>query len=158
MCQPNPSTMIYPVVVVEIEGIKCPNNSYVSSNLMSLTKNTRLRQEIKQFKMSTEVSCVDRPVLLTLPNPHYREVISNNPQLQGVEMNDVNQKPMLWSWVQATIHGWRQLHQLNSEMTENQWQKKQNSGGQSCRWSRSGTESPVFDVDKECTRRLRDTL
>ena len=49
----------------------------------------------KNFTMSSEVNCVDRPVLLTLPNPRYREVIANNSHLDGVEMDDVDQKPML---------------------------------------------------------------
>ena len=127
MCQPNQSSVIYPVVVIEVEGIKCralldtgSGNSYVSSTLMNLTKKKPARQEIKTiemmlhtttkkidvynvqitnvnktFQMSSEVSCVDRPVLLTLPNPRYREVIANNPHLEGVEMDDVDSKPML---------------------------------------------------------------
>ena len=127
MCQPNQSSVIYPVVVIEVEGIKCralldtgSGNSYVSSTLMNLAKKKPVRQEIKTiemmlhtttkkidvynvqitnvnktFQMSSEVSCVDRPVLLTLPNPRYREVIANNPHLEGVEMDDVDSKPML---------------------------------------------------------------
>ncbi len=127
MCQPNQSSVIYPVVVIEVEGIKCralldtgSGNSYVSSTLMNLTKKKPARQEIKTiemmlhtttkkidvynvqitnvnktFQMSSEVSCVDRPVLLTLPNPRYIEVIANNPHLEGVEMDDVDSKPML---------------------------------------------------------------
>ena len=127
MCQPNQSSVIYPVVVIEVEGIKCralldtgSGNSYVSSTLMNLTKKKPARQEIKTiemmlhtttkkidvynvqitnvnktFQMSSEVSCVDRPVLLTLPNPRYREVTANNPHLEGVEMDDVDSKPML---------------------------------------------------------------
>ena len=95
--KPNQSSVIYPVVVVEVEGIKCralldtgSGNSYVSL-LMNLTKKKPARQEIKTiemmlhtttkkidvynvqitdvnktFQMSSEVSCVDRPVLLTL--------------------------------------------------------------------------------------------
>ena len=127
MCQPNLSNVIYPVVVVEVEGVKCralldtgSGNSYASSTLMNLTQKKPVRQEIKtiemmlhtttkkidvynveitdinkNFNMSSEVNCVDRPVLPTLPNPRYREVIANNPHLDGVEMNDIDQKPML---------------------------------------------------------------
>ena len=35
----------------------------------------------KNFSMSSEVNCVDRPVLLTLQNPRYREVISELKQV-----------------------------------------------------------------------------
>ena len=35
----------------------------------------------KNFSMSCEVNCVDRPVLLTLQNPRYREVISELKQV-----------------------------------------------------------------------------
>ncbi len=58
MCQPNQSSEIYPVVVVEVEGIKCralldtgSGNSYVSSTLMNLTKKKPARQEIKTIEM-----------------------------------------------------------------------------------------------------------
>jgi hypothetical protein len=119
--------MIYPVLVVEVEGVKCralldtgSGNSYVSSTLMNLTKKKPIRQEIKtiemmlhtttktidvynveitninkNFSMSSEVNCVDRPVLLTLQNPRYREVIASNSHLEGIEMDDVDTKPML---------------------------------------------------------------
>ena len=119
--------MIYPVVVVEVEEVKCRalldtglGNSYASTTLMNLTKKKPVRQEIKtiemmlhtttkkidvynveitninkNFNMSSEVNCVHRPVLLTLPNPLYREVIANNPHLEGVKIDDVDQKPML---------------------------------------------------------------
>ncbi|XP_028394878.1 uncharacterized protein LOC114519022 [Dendronephthya gigantea] len=127
MCQPSQTNVIYPVVVVELDGVKCralldtgSGNSYVSSTLMKLTKKKPVRQEIrtiemmlhstskkidiygvkigsvdKKFSMSSEVSCVDRPVLLTLPNPRYGEVIANNPHLEGVKMDDVDSKPTL---------------------------------------------------------------
>ena len=127
MCQPNQSNVIYPVVVVEVEGVKCralldtgSGNSYVSSTLMNLTKKKPIRQEIKtiemmlhtttktidvynveitninkNFSMSSEVNCVDRPVLLTLQNPRYREVIASNSHLEGIEMDEVDTKPML---------------------------------------------------------------
>ena len=127
MCQPNQSNVIYPVVVVEVEGVKCralldtgSGNSYVSSTLMNLTKKKPVRQEIKtiemmlhtttkkidvynveitninkNFSMSSEVNCVDRPVLLTFQNPRYREVIASNSHLEGIEMDDVDTKPML---------------------------------------------------------------
>ena len=50
--------MIYPVVVVEVEGVKCralldtgSGNSYASSTLMNLTKKKPVRQEIKTIEM-----------------------------------------------------------------------------------------------------------
>jgi predicted glycosyltransferase len=87
---------------------------------MNLTKKKPIRQEIKtiemmlhtttktidvyiveitninkNFSMSSEVNCVDRPVLLTLQNPRYREVIASNSHREGIEMDDVDTKPML---------------------------------------------------------------
>ena len=126
MYQPNQRNVIYSVVVVEVEGVRCralldtgSGNSYVTSTLMTLIKNKPIRQEIKTIEMmlhtttekiniydvsitdvnkkltmSSEVSCVDRPVLLTLPNPRYEDVIANNPYLEGVTMDDVDTKPM----------------------------------------------------------------
>ena len=59
MCQPNQSNVIYPVVVVEVEGVKCralldtgSGNSYVSSTLMNLTKKKLVRQKIKTIEMT----------------------------------------------------------------------------------------------------------
>lgn len=87
---------------------------------MNLTKKKPIRQEIKtiemmlrtttkkidiynvsitdvnnKYTMSSEVSCIDRTVLLTLPNPRYGEVIANNPHLEGVTMDDVDTKTIL---------------------------------------------------------------
>jgi hypothetical protein len=39
--------------------------------------NVKITNINKNFSMSSEVNCVDRPVLLTLQNPRYREVIVN---------------------------------------------------------------------------------
>ena len=105
MCQPDQSSVIYPVVVVEVEGVRCPalldpgsGNSYVSFTLMNFTKKKPVKQGIKtlemmlhattrtidiynvkisdinrNFSMSSEVNCVERPVQLTSPNPKKRK-------------------------------------------------------------------------------------
>ncbi len=131
MCQPNQSSEIYPVVVVEVEGIKCralldtgSGNSYVSSTLMNLTKKKPARQEIKTIEMMLHTTTKKIDVCnvqitdvfwselcwSTLPNPRYREVIANNPILEGEEMDDSYSKPNVASshdtWSDHTSNTW----------------------------------------------------
>ena len=47
------------------------------------------------FKLSIEVTKVDRNELLTLPNPRYRETLAKFPHLNGVKMHDNDEKPEL---------------------------------------------------------------
>ena len=98
---PNTREVIHPVVVVDIERVKCralldtgAGSSYVSSTLVKLLKKKPSTTERKciemmmstkigeveiydvvisnlkgDFKLETKVGKVDKPVLLTLPNP-----------------------------------------------------------------------------------------
>ena len=47
------------------------------------------------FKLEIDVSKVDREVLLSVKNPRYQDVLKKYPHLQGVTMDDVDQKSEL---------------------------------------------------------------
>eukprot|EP00795_Rhopilema_esculentum_P004345 gene4345-20561_t len=47
------------------------------------------------FKLEIDVSKVDREVLVSVKNPRYQDVLKKYPHLQGVTMDDVDQKPEL---------------------------------------------------------------
>ena len=44
------------------------------------------------FTMNTEVSKVDRTELISMPNPHYEDIVQTNTHLQGVQMEDSDNK------------------------------------------------------------------
>ena len=48
-----------------------------------------------KFEMTTKVSKVDKGVFLTVTNPHYEELISKYPHLEGVVMEDNDKKSEL---------------------------------------------------------------
>ena len=48
-----------------------------------------------KFEMTTKVNKVDKGVLLTVTNPHYGELISKYPHLEGVVMEDNDKKSEL---------------------------------------------------------------
>ena len=48
-----------------------------------------------KFEMTTKVNKVDKGVLLTVSNPHYEELISKYPHLEGVVMGDNDKKSEL---------------------------------------------------------------
>ena len=119
--------MIYPVVIVKVEGIKCralldtgTGSSYASSTLLQLIKKKPIRQDYKRiemmmqsttrvmdiynlqitdlgdhFSLNSEVSKVDRQVLLTLANPEYEKVLEKYSHLKGVKMNEEDKKTKL---------------------------------------------------------------
>lgn len=121
------SSVIYPVVVVVVDGIKCralldtgAGSSYVSAALVKRLNKRPTHVEHKQiemmlcstiqkvqsytvkvasvdgkFEMTTKVSKVDKGVLLTVTNPHYEELISTFPHLEGVVMEDNDKKSEL---------------------------------------------------------------
>ena len=123
----NESKVVYPVVIVKVEGIKCralldtgSGNSYASSGLLELIKRKPIRQDYKriemmmqsttkvidiynvkisdineQFKIVSEVSKVDRQVLLTLPNPQYNKVLPKYSHLKDVKMDEEDTKAKL---------------------------------------------------------------
>ena len=58
MCQPNGNDVVYPVVVVEIEGVKCralldtgSGSSFASSTLLNTIGRKPVRQEFKSIEM-----------------------------------------------------------------------------------------------------------
>ena len=44
------------------------------------------------FTINTEVSKVDRAELISMPNPHYEDIVQTNTHLQGVQMEDSDNK------------------------------------------------------------------
>ena len=123
----NENNVIYPVVIVKVEGIKCraqldtgAGSSYASSTLLQLIKKKPIRQDYKRiemmmqsttrvmdiynlqitdldehFSLNSEVSKVDRQVLLTLANPEYEKVLEKYSHLKGVKMNEEDKKTKL---------------------------------------------------------------
>ena len=73
-CQRNQRNVIYPVVVVRVEGVRCralldigSGNLYVTSILMNLIKKKPIRQEIKTIEMmlhttTKKINIYDVPV------------------------------------------------------------------------------------------------
>ncbi len=49
----------------------------------------------RDFKLNVDVRNVDIDVLLSLKNPRYTEILQKYIHLQGVIMDDINQKPEL---------------------------------------------------------------
>jgi hypothetical protein len=48
-----------------------------------------------KFKMSCELNRIEKDVLMTLPNPRYKELIRTYEHLRGVHMNDGDEKALL---------------------------------------------------------------
>ena len=49
------------------------------------------------FELSTEVTKVEKNVLLTIPNPKYREMLKSHQHLSGITMDDQDEKQNLQS-------------------------------------------------------------
>ena len=47
------------------------------------------------FTINTEVNKVDRAELISMPNPHYKDIIQTYTHLQGVQMEDSDNKKYL---------------------------------------------------------------
>ena len=120
-------SVIYPVVVVFVDGIKCralldtgAGSSYASTALIERLNKRPTHVEHKRiemmvcstiqkvqsytvkvssidgkFEMTTRINKVDKGVLLTVPNPKYDELISTYRHLQGVIMDDTDEKSEL---------------------------------------------------------------
>lgn len=120
-------SVCYPVVLVEVNGIKCralldtgAGSSYASSALIDSIKVKPQRAEKRRiemmigsvtkvvqiygirvknlegdFALEVEASKVDKDKLLVLENPRYAEMIAKYSHLEGVEMNDNDEKAML---------------------------------------------------------------
>ena len=111
--------VIYPVVVVDVEGTKCralldtgAGSSYSSAALLdrlpkriemmlgTTTREVELSQvEISAtdgtFALQVEVTKVDKGGLLFLDNPRYQQAIKQNAHLSGVQMDDLDCKEKL---------------------------------------------------------------
>ena len=120
-------TVVYPVVVAVVDGIKCralldtgAGSSYISAELVKLLKKQPSRTEYRRidmmmssttqrieiydvavadvrgkFEMKTQVSKVAKSVLLSIPNPGYADILSQNHHLRGVKMDDEDTKAEL---------------------------------------------------------------
>eukprot|EP00794_Sanderia_malayensis_P017914 gene17914-19691_t len=109
--------VIYPPVIVSVNGVKCralldtgAGSSYISNKLkqsrqidmMLSTVNKQIEiynvqvNNLKgDFKLEIDASKADRGVLLSVKNPRYQDVLKIYPHLQGITMDDVDQKPEL---------------------------------------------------------------
>ena len=117
----------YPVVVVNVDGIKCralldtgAGSSYISSSLANRLKKNPSRKDYKQietmlhtittkvevyevevsnlkgnFKITADVNKVNKPQLISLPNPCYQDMIQEFRHLKGVSMDDTDNKANL---------------------------------------------------------------
>ena len=125
--QGNEQHVVYPVVVVDVHGVKCralldsgSGSSYASAVLlktigvkpissemrqieMMLSTTTR-RMNVytvnvsslnKSFEMDINVSKVEKPQLMTLKNPGYKNLLGRHPHLEGVVMDDNDNKTNL---------------------------------------------------------------
>ena len=66
-----------------------------SVNKVASVHNLSVNNLEGDFKLSIEVTKVDRNELLTLTNPRYRETLAKFPHLNGVKMLDNHKKPEL---------------------------------------------------------------
>ena len=163
----NENKVIYPVVIVKVEGIKCralldtgSGNSYASSGLLELIKQKPIRQDYKriemmmqsttrvidiynieisdvneQFKLVSEVSKVDRQVLLTLPNPQYDKVLPKYSHLKDVQMDDKDTKAKLPIHLILGANDFSRIKTNTSAKIGNDGEpvaEKQDLGGYSC--------------------------
>ena len=135
------NNVIYPVVVVKVDGITCralldtgAGSTYISSSLASKlqkkpsyvkhkqiemmlhTTNTKietfdveLSNVNNSFSYNTEVSKVDKSVLISLPNPRYQRIIEHYPHLKGVCMDDLDTKPYLPVHVIIGLSGYTKI-------------------------------------------------
>ena len=115
MTTTNINSVIHPVIVIKVEGVKCralldtgSSSNYISSTLLGLIKKSPVRQEHKlietllgtsersinvydveisdvkeKLSIRSELSGVERKVLLNLANPRYQEVIEAKTSSQG---------------------------------------------------------------------------
>ena len=127
LCQPSSKNVVYPVVVVKVEGVKCralldtgSGSSFASSTLLNTIGKKALRQEFKSIemmlqtatrkidvyeveitdieekvKLSCELNRIEKNVLMSVPNPRYKELIRAHEHLRGVDMNDEDEKALL---------------------------------------------------------------
>eukprot|EP00794_Sanderia_malayensis_P000965 gene965-biopygen216 len=119
--------IIYPVVVVKVNGITCralldtgAGSSYISSKLIDILKikpvarehrkidmmmasanrkidiyNVEVKSLKEDFKLGVSVSKVERESLLSITNPEYKKLLRRYQHLNGVEMDDTDDKAEL---------------------------------------------------------------
>ena len=119
--------MVYPVVIVNVEGVKCralldtgAGSSYASAALLKRLSNRDHRKEVRRvemmlgavtremelstinvealdrkFKMNVSVTKIDKHKVLSVDNPNYQKLIASYPHLQGVRIEDNDQKSKL---------------------------------------------------------------
>ena len=119
--------VIYPIVMVNVNGIKCralldtrSGSSYASSTLIQRINQKPTRTTTKQiemmlhittkkmniysvdisdingkFHLSTDISEIEKSVLLSLPNPNSNKLVKRFTHLKGVKLDDVDTKGQL---------------------------------------------------------------
>ncbi len=125
--QENEQQVIYPVVVVDVQGVKCralldsgSGSSYASSVLLEKIGAKSISSGIRQiemmlstttrrmdvyninvgslsttFAMDINVTKVEKSQLMTLKNPGYKTLLERHPHLEGVVMDDKDEKTNL---------------------------------------------------------------
>ncbi len=123
----NDGLLVYPVAVVNVEGIKCralldtgAGNLYVSAALLDLLPRRSRKKKVRrvemmlvlvtkemelstvhveavngEFAMDGSVTKVVKGELLFVDNPNYAKLINSYQHLEGVQMEDKDQKPKL---------------------------------------------------------------
>ena len=121
MLRSTEASVIYPVAIINVNGIKChalldtgSGSSYASEAIIDLLKISPIRKEYEtieisinlklknylariqdlknEFSFTTGLNKLGREVLLTLPKPKYNEIINKNNDLGGIQMHDTNTK------------------------------------------------------------------
>ena len=78
------TTVIYPVVIVKINGVKCrapldmdSGSSYASEGLLDYS--VKIQHINEKYSFNADLNKVEREVLLTLQNPKYSEILKKYP-------------------------------------------------------------------------------
>ncbi len=127
LCTKNEQQVIYPVVVVDVQGVKCralldsgSGSSYASAVLLEKIGAKSISSGIRQiemmlstttrrmdvyninvgslsttFAMDINVTKVEKSQLMTLKNPGYKTLLERHPHLEGVVMDDKDEKTNL---------------------------------------------------------------
>ena len=108
--------VVYPVVVVEVAGIKCralldsgAGSSYASAALLDRIRAKPHHSGLRKIEMmpdatsrvmevyrnKAEVTKVEKPHLMLIDNPRYKKLVEKHPHLKGVSIDDSDERPRL---------------------------------------------------------------
>ena len=85
-------------LLVEIYDVNIVNHKKCKSNFLSLLVeiyDVNIVNLKGDFELSTEVTKVDKNVLLTIPNPKYQEMLKSHQHLSGITMDEKDEKAEL---------------------------------------------------------------